>query len=90
MTSGTRLTDTHALVLDAVLGFVHDPFDLFNRHHLHEKRNVSCDSASDPAPAPAQTLAASLTSCIFFRHSFPTFNPSMTFFSIWANSRSWT
>lgn len=39
--------------------------------------------AATPGRAPP-------TSCIFFRHWFPTFSPSMTFFSIWANSRSWT
>lgn len=47
------------------------------------KRHNGCD-------ASRYRERLSPTSCIFFRHSFPVFNPAMTLVSIWANSKSWT
>lgn len=53
----------------------------------HGRRQSNQHRAVKQGPRHSWT---SPTSCIFFRHWFPIFSPSMTFFSIWANSRSWT
>lgn len=86
----TAACATHPLIFNGIVSLIHDPLHFFNGHDLTGQQRSDNISDITVVNLSSSVTWRSLTSCIFFRHSFPTFRPSMTFFSIWTNSRSWT